>query len=43
MIQQNNPDDFKTLSTVKVDFWDVGVEEEPIGEFHKVTSLPTFM
>ena len=43
MIQDNNPQDFKTLSEVNVDFWDVGVEEEPIGEFHKVTSLPTFM
>ena len=43
IIQDNNPEDFKTLSTVNVDFWDEGVEEEPIGEFHKVTSLPTFM
>lgn len=43
IIQDNNPTEFKILSTVNVDFWDEGVEEEPIGEFHKVSSLPTLM
>ena len=54
VIQNNNPEDFKTLTTVNVDFWNVGVdstpkhfhnevEEESFGEFHKVTSLPTLM
>ncbi len=43
MIESNHPKEWKTLTTVPVDFWDVGVEEEPYGKFHKVTSLPTFM
>jgi gamma-butyrobetaine dioxygenase len=43
MIRDKFPKEYKTLTTVPVDFWDVGVEEEPYGEFHKVTSIPSFM
>ncbi len=43
IIRNEYPEDWKTLTTVPIDFQDVGDEPENYGEFHKVNSAPTFM
>jgi hypothetical protein len=41
IIREQHPAEWDILTSTKVNFWDVGTND--YGEFHKVTSFPTFM
>ena len=41
LIRDNYPEEWEALTTSSLDYWDVGTEEV-CGNFHKITSLPTF-
>lgn len=43
IIEEEYPEEWKILTTVPIDFQDVGEEPEPYGEFHKVNATPSFM
>lgn len=44
IVKENHPEEWKTLTQVPINFWDIGESDvsDFTGEFHKITARPTF-